>query len=168
MDCDCIAQRDGQQAHGQRDAKLHSHGHHAHLLGNPVLDCHRQSAASTRKHRGLPVDDALGTGGICDRRLLPLSVLHHHWVEVWAAVHDSGTHHSRHHGVGHAGTVDQAHGHHSHARHPHWHRHHCAGTRRQLASSLTQAATQWRAVCHWRRSVPGSGTGAEQDRYEPL
>ena len=120
MDCDCIAKRDGQQAHGQRDAKLHSHGHHAHLLGNPVLDCHRQSAASTRKQRSLSVDDALGTSGICDRRLLPLSVLHHHWVEVWAAVHDSGTHHRRHHGVGHAGTVDQAHGHHSHARHPHY------------------------------------------------
>ena len=104
------------------------------------------------------MDAAFRTGRICDRRLLPVSVLYHHWFALRPAVYDAGATGCSLDGLDHTWSAAVRLGPACHVHHPVGYQHLCSWPRR-ASQGVAQIAAQRRAVCHRSCYVPRYRTG---------
>ena len=156
-----------QQAHGQPGAERAAHAPGPCLRRGAVSGCHRVAASPRRVDAGLRMDAAVGSGGLCHWRLLPVPVLYHHRFALRPAVHDAGPSGSCRNGMGGFGRSDGTGQHRGHAGHADGYCHFRVRARRP-PPRVAETATERRALCRRCRRLPGCRTGAEQGGHDTL
>ena len=106
------------------------------------------------------MDVVVWTRGLCDWRLLPLSVLYYNRFAIWTALYDACPIGSSPDGVDNIRPADEGHEYLGYAGNTHGYWYFRIRTRR-APQGFVEITSQWCTLCDWRCSVSGCWLGTE-------